>query len=517
MESTCNKSRDPLTKKQDLIHIAILLLIALIIGVYLIATTVVITKDGAWYIEQAKRLSSHPQNVIKRQSFGFPLLILITYKFATLFCKSPSLFTWIYTAQSVTLLCQLLSLIPLYFIGKLMIGGKRSFQAILILIILPYPSQFVSEILREWPHILFLASGLLFLFLAIKHSKYWMFGASGFLAGLGHTIRPECGQIIIYGILWIFIRLVSPKPGMNRPGLLCALFVLLFGFAIPAAPYMTARGKFLPVKLKSLISSVNFEDSKSRKGWHASEIQRPEINDTNKLYSASGMPGKIVKAITELLDTMSENLMYYFFPALLIGIFFHFSRKSTVTEIEMFFVPAFVALNALMLIALDYSWGYISRRHCLPLVVFTIFYVPIGLQVLADWFANRFSKSLPASGKDCHRWFYILLIIGIIICLPKLLSRPGSDKPGYRTAAAWLKQNTAQDDLIATPDRRIAFYAERKAIFYENTPPDKADYVVSIVENEAQKPDFAKAEKELYSVWINKQKKKKIVIYKMTL
>jgi len=513
MESTCKKSGNPLTKKQDLIHLAILLIIALGIGVYLIATTVVITKDGAWYIEQAKRLSSDPQNVIKRQSFGFPLLILITYKFATLFCKNPSLFTWIYTAQSVTLLCRLLSLIPLYFIGKLMVGGKRSFQAILILIILPYPAQFVSDILREWPHILFLASGLLFLFLAIKHSKYWMFGAAGFIAGLGHTIRPECGQILIYGILWIFIRLVSPKHGMNRPGLLCALFVLLIGFTIPSAPYMAARGKFLPKKLKSLVSSVNFEDWKSRKGRLAPEIQRPEINDNNKLYSASGLPGKIAKAITELLGTMSENLMYYFMPALLIGIFYRFRKKSSVMEIEMFFMPAFVAINALMLIALYYSWGYISRRHCLPLVVFTIFYVPIGLQVLADWFANRFSKSQPASGKDCHRWFYILLIIGIIICLPKLLSRPGSDKPGYRTAAAWLKQNTAQDDLIATPDRRITFYAERKAIFYENSLPDKADYVVSVVENEAQKPDSTGTEQKLYSVWINKQKKKKIVIF----
>jgi hypothetical protein len=525
MNSSCNKPVNPLTKKQDLIHLAILLLIAFGIGVYLIVTTVVITKDGEWYIEQARRLSSNPEYVIKGQPFGFPLLIFITFKFIALLSNNSSLFTWIYTAQSVTLLCRLLSLIPLYFIGKLLVGGKRSFQAILILILLPYPAHFVSEILREWPHILFLASGLLFLFLALKHSKYWMFGAAGFLAGLGHTIRPECAQIVIYGVLWIFIRLLRPKPQINRPKLLCALLALLIGFAIPAAPYMKARGQFLPAKLKSLISSVSSEESKSRKGRLAPEIQRPEINGNNKLYSASGMPGKIAKAITELLGAMSENLMYYFFPALLIGIFCRFRKKSSITEIEMFFMPAFVVLNALMLIALYYCWGYISRRHCLPLVVFTIFYVPIGLQVFADWFANRFShdrdglhhKSRPASGKNCHQWFYILLITGIIICLPKLLSRPGSDKPGYRTAAAWLKQNTAQDDLIATPDRRITFYAERKAIFYENTPPGKADYIVSIVENEAQKPDFVGAEKERYSVWINKQKKKKIVIYKMLL
>jgi hypothetical protein len=485
MEPTCNKSADTLTKKQDLIHLAILLLIALAIGVYLIATTVVITKDGAWYIEQAKKFSSDPQNVIKRQSFGFPFLIFITYKLTALFGGSSSLFTWIYSAQSVTLLCRLLSLIPLYFIGKLLVGGKRSFQAILILIFLPYPARFVSEVLREWPHILFLASGFLFLILGVKHGKWWLFGAAGFVAGLGHTIRPECAQLIIYGALWIFIRLFSPKPEMSRPRLLCALLVLLIGFAIPAAPYMTARGQFLPDKLKALFSVNNEEFKMKNEEFSILNFQFSIPNS----QSASVMPGKILKAICELAGAISENLMYYFLPALLVGIYFRCKKKSSATEIEKFFMPVFVALNVAMMIALYYNWEYISRRHCLPLVVFTIFYVPIGFQVLADWLANRFSKSRPASGNDCQQWFFILLTIGLIICLPKLLSRPGSDKPGYRTTATWLKEHTNPDDLIAVPDRRITFYSERKELIYETT--------------------FSGA-------WENERKKnKKIIIYKM--
>jgi len=509
-----SKSANPLTKKQDLIHIAILLLIALGTGIYLIAATVVITKDGAWYIEQAKTFSSNPQNVIKRQPFGFPLLIFITYKLVTLFSNSSSLFTWIYSAQSVTLLCRLLSLIPLYFIGKLLVGGKRSFQAILILIILPYPAQFVSEVLREWPHILFLASGFLFLLWGAKKGKWWLFGVTGFVAGLGHVIRPECTQLIIYGALWICIRLFSPKPGMSRPRLLCALSVLIIGFAIPAAPYMTARGQFLPAKLKALFRVNNEEFSMKNEEFSTLNSQFSILNS----QSASGMPGKIAKAIGELIGAMSENLMYYFFPALLVGIYFLFRKRPAATEPELFFISAFAGFNILMLVALHYLWGYISRRHCLPLVVFTIFYVPIGLQVLADWLANRLSKSRPASGKDCRRWFFILLIIGIVICLPKLLSRPGSDKPGFRAAATWLKQNTAPDDLIAVPDRRITFYAERKELIYETTLSSKADYVVIIAKEENKAPDFVSNAQKQYSVWENERKKnKKIMIYKMPI
>ena len=508
-----SQSANPLTKKQDLTHIAILLIIALAIGVYLITTTVVITKDGAWYIEQAKRLSSNPQNVIKRQTFGFPLLILITYKLVTLFTDSSSIFTWIYSAQSLTLLCRLLSLIPLYFIGKFLVGGKKSFQAILILIILPYPAQFVSEVLREWPHILFLASGFLFLILGAKQGKWWLFGITGFVAGLGHIIRPECAQLIIYGALWIFIRLISPKPEMNRSKLLYALFVLLIGFAIPAAPYMTARGQFLPKKLKALYGMENEELKMKNEEFSIINSKLSILN----YQTASSMPSKVAKAIGELVGAMSENLMYYFLPALLIGIYFRFRKQPPAVETEIFFMPAFAALNAVMLIALYYSWGYISRRHCLPLVVFTIFYVPIGLQVSADWLANRLSKSRPASGKDCRLWFLILLITGTVICLPKLLSRPGSDKPGYRTAAAWLKENTTPDDLIASPDRRITFYAERKALIFETTPSSKAGYIVIIVKNEDEKPDFVETAQEQFSVWANKQKKKKLIIYKMPI
>ena len=502
------KTVNSFIRRQDLIRLAILLVIALGIGVYLVSTTVVISKDGVFYIQQAMRISSEPQKVIKGLPFGYPFLIFAAHKLAASLSGGSSLFTWIYSAQSITLLCRLLSLIPLYFIGKLLVGSKRSFWAILILIILPYPAEFVSDILREWPHILFLASGFLLLMLGAKQGKWWLFGVTGFVAGLGHMIRPECAQLLIYGALWIFIRLFSPKPSMSRPKLLCALSVLLIGFAIPAAPYMTARGQYLPAKLKVLISSALQE--------YSEEIREPGTNSGNKIYTASGVPGKIANAFGELGGAMSEDLMYFFVPALLIGIYFRFRKQSSAVEIERFFVPAFVTLNVVMLIALYYSWGYISRRHCMPLVVFTIFYVPIGLEVSAGWLAGRFSKSTPASDQDRQRWFFILLITGIVICMPKLLRLSGSDKQGYRTAAAWLRENTAQDDLIASPDSRITFYAERKAIIYETTPSRKTEYAVAIVKDENEVPDFVDNAQKQYSVWENERRKnKKLVIYKM--
>ena len=85
-----------LVKKQDFVHVAILLTIAFGIGIYLIATTVLIAKDGVLYIEHAQKFSSDPIGIIKAHPPGYPFLILTAHKFVMLFTNSPSVFTWIY-------------------------------------------------------------------------------------------------------------------------------------------------------------------------------------------------------------------------------------------------------------------------------------------------------------------------------------------------------------------------------------------------------------------------------------
>ncbi|GAH44509.1 unnamed protein product, partial [marine sediment metagenome] len=152
-----DKEAGRLVEKRDLAYILILLAIALAIGTYLIVTTVLIAKDGVIYIERAEQFSSNPIGIIKAHPPGYPFLIFVAHKCAALFADDSSVFTWIYSAQSVTLLCRLLAIIPLYFIGKLLVGPRRSFWGLLILIMLPYPAEFGSDVIREWPHILFLS------------------------------------------------------------------------------------------------------------------------------------------------------------------------------------------------------------------------------------------------------------------------------------------------------------------------------------------------------------------------
>ena len=493
--------------KSNAINLAILVFIASLLGIYLIATTVLISKDGVFYVERAQEFSSEPLNIVKAHPPGYPFLIFVAHKFVSLFSKNTSLYSWIYSAQSVSLLCRVLALVPLYFIGKLLVGSRSSLWALVILILLPYPAKYGSDTLRDWPHILFLAAGFLFLLLGAKQGRWWMFGVVGLAAGLGHVIRIECAQLVIYGVLWLLIGLLLPRRGMNRPKLVCALFFLMVGFTVPTAPYMKARGKIMPRKLDQLITSSGRVQSE--------EIQGSKIDCRDNVYTAEGIPIDIAKAIGELFEGISNNLMHFFMLPLLLGIHLRFRKQSAATDVERFFIPVFIVFNIIMMVVLYSNWKYISRRHCLPLVVFTVFYVPIGLRALSEWLAVKFSKRRSENDRKPRLWFFVLVITGLAICTPKLLRPIHADKKAYKAAAQWLEENTRENDLIAVFDKRISFYAQRKSLVFDKNIPMGAQYVVAVVKDEDENPDAGTAVRKELFLWIDRKKTKKIVIYKV--
>jgi len=229
-----------------------------------------------------------------------------------------------------------------------------------------------------------------------------------------------------------------------------------------------------------------------------------------------GLPGNIVKAIGMLMREISYNLIHFFLPVLLLGVYSRFRKQSTVTDVERFFVPAFIVFNVIMVVLLYCSWQYISGRHCLPLVVFTVFYVPIGLQILADWFIGKFPKVRLDENQKSRLWFFILVITGLAICIPKLLQPIRIEKKAYEAAAQWFKENTQENDLIAVSDKRISFYAEREGLIYDKNILEGAEYAVKIVESKDEKLAVGKAVQKELSLWIDEQKKtKRIVIYEV--
>jgi 4-amino-4-deoxy-L-arabinose transferase-like glycosyltransferase len=489
-------------KKQDLIYTIILSAVALAIGIYLIATTVLIAKDGVMYIEYAKKLAIDSAKAMRDfpSAPGYSFFICSTNKLIGLFYKETSLESWIISAQCVSLLCKVIATVVLYFVGSLLVGRQMSFWAILILTILPVPAEYGSDALTEWPYIMFLAIGFWLLLLGARFSKWWILGCVGLMAGLGYLIRPECCQLVIYGGAWLLFNLMRPQNKMSRASVGGALILLLAGFAVIAVPYMRFKGYVFP---------------EQRIGRHAMLMNAggDEVifTDVPGKYLAALIPAKITGGFGKFANNICEILMYYFAPFLVIGIYHRF-RKYNASTPEKFFVSALILLNTALLIWLYHRYGFISKRHSLPLVSLTIFYVPIGLQVTGDLIGSKLSIIKPKPGTiKFNSWFFALLAIGIAICLPKLVKPIRLEKQGYRETAKWLRENTAKEEVIVVPDKRISFYSGRKEVISEDgTTPATAKYVVQIVKTEEE---MFGLEKE-YSVRVDKRKKKMIVICK---
>jgi len=497
-----NSEADPKKRKSDAVGLLVLVFAACCLGVYLIATTVFIAQDGVMYIEYAKELCIEPAKAMQNFSPapGYPFLICIANKLISACRGETSLEGWIISAQSVSLLCKIIATFVLYFVGRRFVGARMSFWGVLILTILPLSAEYGSDALTEWPHLMFLAIGFWLLLLGAESIKWWAFGGAGIIAGFGYLIRPESCQLVILGTAYLLFGLIKAQNKVSRLRLIKALIILCAGFIIVTAPYMKFKGYVFPEQHLGKLSLL-------------ADAGGAEViaADVPGKYLAGLMPAKITGGVGEFVSNICEILMYYFVPFLLIGVYHRF-RKCNISVPEKFFVPALILLHTVLLIWLYYKYGFMSKRYTLPLVSLTIFYVPVGLQVTSGWIGSRLSKGKPATeAAKSGFWFFALSAIGIAICLPKLVEPIRAERAGYREAVKWLRENTAEEDVIAVPDERISFYSDRKGVSSKDgTLPAAAEYVVAIVKNGNEMRGLKKE----YSVWADKQKNKMIVICK---
>ncbi len=469
-------------RRNDIVNVLIIIGVALVLGFYLIATTVVISKDGTGYIELARQFSTDLAGNLKTEHPGYLLLISAAHRLASVFTKDSSVFIWIYSAQCITLLFQLLALIPLYFIGKRLIGGKNSFYAVMILIVLPNPAKLSCEVVREWPYMFFLAAGFLFLLWGAGKGTPWIFGLAGLSCGLGYWIRSESGQIVLYGLAWLTLSILRPSVGkMARHKSLAASVLLLISFASLVLPYVKYTGNIISPNTERIIRLLS-DGSQPDKAV----IPCDETGTTN-LYAAGLAWGGVPDALGEIFKAIGENLMWFFMPFLFAGFIFRM-RYSAGFE-ERFLLSIFIVMNLTMMVArYCHIEPHISSRWTLPLVAFTIFYIPAGLQIAAQWIGKKCVSGLAQN----FNLYLILFLAGIASCLPKLLRPAGYEKSGFRAAAKWLNENTNPGDNVTIPDNRIIFYADRqKPSTANNNGTDPAVYVVRIIKEGT--PDFAES------------------------
>ncbi len=463
LKKTCvDSENNDVGLKRDFVHVMILLACSLLVGAYLIITTVIIAKDGVYFIEYARNLTVNPVSTMvdQYQHPGYPFLILFAHKITGILYEGTSVFSWIYSAQVVSLIFRLLAIVVMYFIGKILVSPKESFWAMLILIFLPLPAKHGSDALSDWPHMFFLATGYLLLILGAAEKKWWLYGFAGFAAGLGYLIRPECAQIVLFGCLWSAFQICSAKSGTVRAKAVFALILLFIGFIVSAGPYMKLKGAVFPKK-----QGVPAAQNKPTHQTH--EQAKPEYAYGRHALGFANLD--IIRSLYKMFQNIGETLMWIYLPAFAIGLYNYF-RRQKFCEPGSFFTAALICLNIFILTWLFGKYGYISKRHTMPLVLLTIFHIPSGLRVIASLLGkitNKKGDPIFQRQGNSHLLFPVLIVLGISISMPRLFKPLRFERRNYRQAARWLGNNTGLNDVIAFSDeldKRLPFYAQRRGL-----------------------------------------------------
>jgi hypothetical protein len=284
---------------------------------------------------------------------------------------------------------------------------------------------------------------------------------------------------------------------------LYAMTLLLVGFLLTAGPYMKLKGAVFPKK--QLVS-----------GFRTGEICEQSVQIYSNSPAVAGFASlKIARGFGKLVGRVGDTLMWFFLPALLLGIYGRF-RKCDWRRPEKFFRIALVVLNIALMVQLYRKYDYMSKRHTMPLVVFTIFYVSVGLQAMGAWLQGKLSKDVEKPSKiktNETNWFLVLLVIGISICVPKLLTPTRTTKQSFRDAAQWLATHTGTKDIVAVPDIRISFYAQRKGLRCRTGQiPKEAQYIVR--EFKAGEAIFLGQLEKVEHEYVDQANKNRVIIYR---
>ena len=471
------------------------------VGLLLAITAKMICQDGVFYIEIAQAMEKDFSAGFKMFWPGYPFLVLMFHRLGMVLGGSDNIYSWILAGQMVSVFCRVGAFVGLYYVGKAIVGRANSFWGLVILVFLPYPAEFGSSIIRDWCHLMFVVWGVAFVIYGCKGRRWWFFVLAGLSGFAGHTVRPEGAQVVIYGGVWLIVAILSGRLGLGKRRAMVYLALLVVSFGVMEGFFMKARGEVVPKKLQKLFS-VECEVEAERLG-----------------VSRAGLCGGAwVKGAGELFEQLSVNLMYFYVLPLVVGLWIRLRRVGRAIFGYDFLIVMVLVLYVVMMFLLYDGYGYITRRHCMPMVVFSVFYVPVGMRIIARWFSERSGKGGELRLGERRRWFFVLLGVGMVLCFGKFgrIVPLRWEKQGYLEVASWLGENVGEGEFVAaqTLARRLGYYSQRQVMGFESeTFVEQANYFV-LVGDELAEEIAGVSMSEVFSVRANERDGDMVRIYK---
>ncbi len=501
--------------------LALLVLVAFLLHVWLMTHTEVASRDSIGFIRYAWQLDSRPWSAVLNESEqhpGYPLLILAASHVTRAVLSGPLSTVMQQTAQLVSVLAGVLVVLPTFYLGRELFDRRVGFWACLLFQCLPAAARVLADGLSEGTFLLFAATSLWLALRAFRTGSPGSFLLAGFASGLAYLTRPEGALIAALAGVVLLARqaaVLQRRPWREtiRSGILMAL-----GLGVIAGPFVAVTGRLTTKPTGSRVMQEmrqRIEQSgpqsaapipESRQAgmgqvplavWWMEAQKRPGSNQDQRIWGLKALGNELMK-----------GFFYIGWVPVLLGLWWHRERMRAMPGIWLLLLLCLVLVFLLYRVAA--IMGYISDRHALLIVFIGSYWMAAGLLELPRRTAalvGRVPRPLLALALP-------LCFAGA--CLPKDLQPLHDDRAGFRAVGLWIAEHAEAVDPVVDPYCWAHYYAGR--VFTERQPtyPSPGHVVVQyVVWEESNNPhphltEVARADRlrqqgKLVHVWSGKR------------
>lgn len=372
------------------------------------------------------------------------------------------------SGRLVSLSVSLMTIFPLYFLGKKIFNSKIAFVGCIFFAIHPYLARFSVDVLKDPLYVCLFISSVWLGWEALEENKLYLFLIVGLLGGLTYLTRPDGLEIFLVMGGWILLYRLPQLRGdyVRRISALLLLGTSIFLLAFPYIIYVhKTTGRWTISRTKHISALFGGGDDIAQKyvGRAVNAVEKAPHRATNRFL-----------ATLIYLLRKSQNAFHPILGLLLLlGLIV---RRPLPYRKGEFYVLSFFILHAIVLylFLLQYSlWdrgqlvaSHFSGRHLLPLVALSFPWMSVGFYIILDKIAHWIAMKRPALHPNIHQKVFVVLLI--ILCasvLLKTVKGVRSEKIGRREAGLWIGKSGSFRPIIITSMPRVSYYAQGELIY----------------------------------------------------
>lgn len=376
-------------------------------------------------------------------------------------------------AQITSALASLLLLLPMFYLGKSLLGSRAAFWACFLFQVLPTSAHHLVDGVSEPLFLLLVMTALWQGARGLQNGSRWCWAACGLFGGLAYWTRPE-GLFVVAaaGLVLLACQLFSSARAAWRDFVMQGLCLALPAAALVGAYVLTTGAitrKLSPKFMMGWETMVRSEVPQVPD--HAARVARRPGPLFANLHAAF-LP-KVQDYPTRFqlgLKVMFLEWLhaFHYLGAIGVGLGLLFFGRHLVGQRGFWLLVVYASLQAATLLVLAVQAFYVSDRHMMVIVMPNCYLMAAGLLE-----AGRLLQSFLVQRSWGIRWAHVapaLLPIGLaLFCMPRTLDRLHANRVGNHLAGLWLKEALRDGDIVVDDHCWSHYFAGQ--VFLEGKEP----------------------------------------------